>query len=504
MSIDSVDDNESPCEKALRNPLVLQNIFKFLPTGLLLSSCSLVNKSWNNQTRTFIRDNRICTVVTTGSTDGTFCQFLNSLDEFCGQITKTGRIVPFNSLIFNFVEEGKGRQCALYSSPSTDEQLNIHNLKSQLKLLHLDIDLHSSWYHCRVHKPMNVLLRDNSDQLRSLKLEGIMTLEKAGWDPNFPHLKFLSISSGTLGGRGALVGMKLDIVRRVLDSAPNLNRLVAKDLDTLRTVPENKYKLLEEIEFTCTLEGDAILYDKIMAAKPRLKTLRIFPLFSSDRQSDQQQSFDATLEKLLQTYHQSLRTVSIVGAYEGFGRLSHPSLVNLSKFRMEPLHEVKKAEFYNTLSAIDYANQMPRLEEAEFVPPVAEWRPGNGDAVVQGCGSTVRKLTLTINSAASNLPFFARTFPNISCLKIICTLLAGGIPFSEIWELWPRLEELEVSGDCLILRDSYDAEFCGIHPEEAKILREKDDEYLKTVNIVPIRPSILTMKSKSDAFHDVQ
>ena len=64
-----------------------------------------------------------------------------------------------------------------------------------------------------------------------------------------------------------------------------------------------------------------------------------------------------------------------------------------------------------------------------------------------------------------------------------------------IWELWPHVEELETTGRNQVLRKYFDSEFCGIHPEEAEELRKKDYEYLKAVNIVPIRHCILTTKS---------
>ena len=43
---------------------------------------------------------------------------------------------------------------------------------------------------------------------------------------------------------------------------------------------------------------------------------------------------------------------------------------------------------------------------------------------------------------------------------------------------------------------NYDPEFLGIHEQEAKLLGQKDEDFLRTVHIVPIRPSLLTMPSK--------
>ena len=41
------------------NPIILRNILKYFPTGFLLSSVSLVCKTWNRVSRTFIRNHRL-------------------------------------------------------------------------------------------------------------------------------------------------------------------------------------------------------------------------------------------------------------------------------------------------------------------------------------------------------------------------------------------------------------------------------------------------------------
>ena len=53
-----------------------------------------------------------------------------------------------------------------------------------------------------------------------------------------------------------------------------------------------------------------------------------------------------------------------------------------------------------------------------------------------------------------------------------------------------------MKGEDVTLTKNYDADFCGIHEEEAVELREMDEEYLRTVQIVSIPPALLTMKRK--------
>ena len=44
---------------ALRVEVILRETFKYLPAKVLLMPCSLVNKFWNKEARTFIRDYEI-------------------------------------------------------------------------------------------------------------------------------------------------------------------------------------------------------------------------------------------------------------------------------------------------------------------------------------------------------------------------------------------------------------------------------------------------------------
>ena len=412
-------------EEALGNHLILRRIFQHLPTGFLLSSCSLVNKSWNNEARTFIRDYRKCTVGITGKTD----EFLKHLDQFCGQIADNGRIVPFNSFKSN-----NGYLCRL---DSNYEEFTTPNLRSQIKLFHLDIDCRSSLTQCHVHKPLFDLLQHKINQLQSLK-----------------------------------------------------------------------------IEFTLTQPGDddAKFFNKIIEAKPQLKMLCISVLKSSsilfpadiDHPAHQEPGLHTTLEKFLQVFHQSLRTISIVGPYQGFGRLSHPPLVNLSRFRMDRSGELEdRSLLYKNISTIVFANKMPRLGAVEFVAPMIRRDPDSNWAPTKNSCTTVRNLELTYSSPGDPLlHFFRNIFPNVSSLKIICG--TGIPPLRKICALFRRLEELDISAERSTLRDSFDSDFCGMHPEEVKLLREKDEEYLKTVNIVPTAYSILSMKSKAIvlAFHN--
>ena len=86
-------------------------------------------------------------------------------------------------------------------------------------------------------------------------------------------------------------------------------------------------------------------------------------------------------------------------------------------------------------------------------------------------------------------------FPNLRCLEI-CLDEPGRqyFPFRQIWSSLQLLEELTISGK---LKGNFDAEFCGIYPQEATLLRREDDEYLRTVNIVPLFSPVTHVRGKA-------
>ena len=95
----------------------------------------------------------------------------------------------------------------------------------------------------------------------------------------------------------------------------------------------------------------------------------------------------------------------------------------------------------------------------------------------------------------------ATLFPNLRSLCLCdSNNFTKGDAFRHIWRWLPSLEKLDMSIALeidLFPNSNFDAEFCGLYEEEAAYLREKDDTYLKTVNIVPPFPPINYMRGKT-------
>ena len=77
-------------------------------------------------------------------------------------------------------------------------------------------------------------------------------------------------------------------------------------------------------------------------------------------------------------------------------------------------------------------------------------------------------------------------------LKFLDVAIRVAFP-PDLWSRWSYLEEISFT---LLPPLTLDSVFCGIHAEEATELKGKSVEYLKSVHIVPVRPSLAHLTSK--------
>ena len=276
-------------QKALRNGLILQKIFSNIPTKLLVSSCSLVNKTWNTEVRKFIRDNRKCTVVrNTWSISP--CKLLEDLDTLCSQIVSKGRIIPFNCLQLHFYKDDNdsisgyrisGSRCPGFLPPY---RLNL-NL-SNMKLKHLEL-LGGRFIQadCIFHKPLRALLQRRCHELRSLKTDCIGLFqgvynEAWDWSPHFPQLELLDLGKVFGPKNDESLPAKKEIVDWLLSSAPNLQTIVIGKMSALKTVSEEilvdiQLKLPDSFEIQCENDEEVGLLQIISEKASGLSELHV-------------------------------------------------------------------------------------------------------------------------------------------------------------------------------------------------------------------------------------
>ena len=188
--------------------------------------------------------------------------------------------------------------------------------------------------------------------------------------------------------------------------------------------------------------------------------------------------------------------------------LSHfrfPALVNLKDLTI--FTGVTTDEILYVLQSINYPTMMPVLETVEVLDReegemlyVNPW--GNNGAIPvpsrNYCPSaTVKKLFLEFDVDKTSLEVCGRIFPNVSRLSLSQMMTeAGGIPYEDLWAHLSQVEILEITKAYMELGENLDAAFLGINQEEVDLLRKMDDKSLETMNIVPVRSSILTMRRK--------
>ena len=526
---------ESLWNQVFQNPIILSHIFQFFPTSSLLKRYSLVNKFWNKEVRTFVRDHRKCSALRPTSVENE-CEFLQKLDELCCLITEHGRVIPYNSLKLSM----PWHLCEDLQHPSW---LAFGDFKSELKIKYLDIHwffTHSS--DCSVHHSLMALLRRNAPHLKRLKIEeAAPQFEKMLTESPFPLLEEIFIYRKSHYDE-ALAADK-QILLKLLESAPNCKKIRVSDYRTLCTaVPQDKYGLLTELECSGSLYGNTFGYESllpkvmedIIAKNPAVKKLRIRPpvatitglqLFSltedmkavlAENYAKKGSVFKTILLQSLQRFRQSLRTISIQRRYP-LAQLPSPSLLNVRKLVLKDDLLVSEGteRFWTLIVSADLARRMPRLIELKIIISTLHLNvlPGlleESSVVWPDCdhvpdGSTyyecgrIRKLTLDLQVKQIEFSRIRSFFPNVKSLELIMEFGhhtgSDPLPISQVSECWPDLEELNIHGAYNFLGRNYDADFCGVHEEEAEMLRTADDDYLKAVHIVPTRPCLLTMQS---------
>ena len=351
---------EHSAAEALRNPLILHQIFKFFKTGFLLSSCSLVDATWNREARSFIRDNRECTAKFRKET--CLCSFISGLNELCESTRKCNRIVPLNKLKIDMEFELDD------IPPNYPHFMKETHLTSSLHLKYLNI------FDCAT--PNNVfpcvkpvllnLLWHSAAELRVLQLNEFNFLERT-YGPgtfHFPKLdEFYMNLTNPSQHPGAFrtpnfIRMRKS-VRKIMEHAPKLARIRTRGPWSVEMIPPEMYRLLYELQFRMEEAEGLILYRKILTERPMLRKLGIVCGHIVLDGNDLESRYYCVLESLLQTYAQSLQTIEIETT-KPFPQLSYPPLVNVTSFKLTLRNSTfeRLREFINSFG---FRRSMPAL-----------------------------------------------------------------------------------------------------------------------------------------------
>ena len=240
-----VINDEDPVKSALRNELILQEIFNFLPLKTLLLATE-IDKFWNFQVRTYFRDHRKCTAFVSA------CCQLEELDQALAGMT----IVPFNSLSIKLRPHAE----PIYYRPDpmdpTDTMkppgptsLLYRNLFTKLKLKHLSISGDYDDFWCPLPVLIFRLLTRKTGELKDLSFYELSTefvelcSAKDKFEfPQLEELQLLNLNDWTDNNDEGLL-------RKILDGAPKLNGIIHNGSQKILTIlPETKFNFLKQFE----------------------------------------------------------------------------------------------------------------------------------------------------------------------------------------------------------------------------------------------------------------
>ena len=459
-----------------------------------------------------------------------FCQHFQDLDQLCAQMVAEGRVVPFNSIRMHTDHRAdnclkkRARNGIIYKHLSTHFQLKY-------------FEAGSSEYNprCSAHRQIYAWLqKDKSQQLKSLELQSVRFLENLfdskNERPEFVQLEKICISKMFFSSDASKDKL---VLAQLLQSVPNLKKFDVKRVKGLEVIPEDKYELLSKFKFQYRSREDDALFQRMAERSLRPTDLEIAlpdrdnnPYNRLSDVKDLCRIFVRTMSPLLFACHQSLKNLTITGIFP-----------NISRFPLLPMSNLAKVKIINPTSlqsvlAIDFNKIMPKLEEIEL--RMEEWDSDDEEAEYDrqwfgdvGWCSWKKKITSFVkkewpessNPNRRTLPFssnstsrlkltFCSADIDLSPLKFLAPNITSleldlfQPPylyeiFSEIWDFWPRLELVKIKGSGGEHERNYDADFCGIHEEEASYLRGQGEEFLKAIHIVPTKPSPLTMTSES-------
>ena len=242
-------------QDALRNSLILNQIFSFLPTRFLLHHSSLVNRLWCEESRKFIRDYRGCTVRISHESEAK--PFVLILKKFSECLSQANMAVPYSGISVAMMEmKQKGSwSCFNPSHPGSchsdddyDKLCASISSSRYVKLQYLSLDLDSvDCFHCSKHwSSLAKVLRFMSGKIEHLNViqgSSLLTVDVDLMSSStvFPKLEILKID---------LESLKSDTVlfNKIINSAPNLKQIShdksQNSIELLRLLPQEKFHLV--------------------------------------------------------------------------------------------------------------------------------------------------------------------------------------------------------------------------------------------------------------------
>ena len=528
---------------------IIRKIFLELPKHDLLS-CSLVNKAWYKESRSVMMEFREVSISTPGDTP---CAYLIWLNE---ELKRSDTIL-LNGLCIRIVENE--HDCLGRINIHKHYEAILSKLKVKYLTIDWDPEIpwmaDVSWedllmvlgvqkkMFCPAVQLITELLKKTPNELEELhvtrlplwarlftsedKEEGKVVLSKlkilevSSYDTHLNETEVATRAMWEPGNPDPILPRPM--IPDLIAVAPNLQEL-RKDIDPGddidEALPARLSHLIKNVYFSPTEPAEELPYEKLARRNLQLNTVWAFlrvvnhlnrscwlalkQMLISSQNSLERFDFDAYIGSMLRPLNipalPNLRDVTLSIDFGPWATQVRAELLHLNFTKIFPNVETVELNPY-TRRISDFVDFRESFNEEDEANPVDQH---GGESKTARIKEVLVSLCIQEDdedyvSYISMLGYIFQLFPQT--VELFLQLHSWDIPYEYIWT--SAASFTMVSLDYRHLPDEsdqalvdLDAQFCGVSPEEMALLREMDDEYLKTVNIVPIKASVVN-SSKS-------
>ena len=519
----------------------MAKIFKNLDT-LDLVRCSRVNKLWFREARKLLKSQRVYARPRYSYP----CGDLKRFDRFLKKIQPHD--ILYNGLYLQFdnwhwkcsPEAGCEKYYDNKQGCEVAKNISYRNVLNKLPLKYLKIN----WCdpgrleECPAALVVPEILVSHGETLKEIEIEEGPYVD--GWlfdDDDLRSRELWMPKLKSLKGKPLeYPAFEADAVLPLIRNAPNLeDLLVCVSSKEMRAglVPKSRYKIIKSLSFEWLSARDLAAYADFACTGPELRFLILqdynydrgrilFPDDSNDDDSDGDADEEEQLgwqifQRLLQSSRESLEMIRIpMRDLANEVNLDWHVFPNVTLLALEiPLEAITTESYiHELLFKYDFKTRFPNLATVKFVNPrprgslfstlyedVKVTQESQLSLVPADPCTIVRKLTLNHHATIFSLEYCAALFPHLTDLDVCSDKDRVQVPYGKIWGAFPNLEALYAREPLWWQADArtvnYDADFLGIFEDEAKELRSMDLKAVTNMHIVPIKPSILAMKSKN-------
>ena len=411
-------------------------------------------------------------------------------------------IVPVNGISIDFDEAGHPPSICVGEKENIGEYYSQILDRIQVKFLEIDwrcesYDIPANAGNCPALKLIRKIFKERFSALEELSIRHLPPYIQLYSPSDITEGRILSRRLRILEFSETIKTTSLQIILDLMRAAPNLEELrLTSPTSNLEFMPVEKLHLIKEYRF------DSISIEQIVRFADTNPKLRKFTIEAPLSYFYANQLCDA-MKKILISSRQTLEILEIdlfiVSLFLKWN-LAEP-FEKLENLFISVDFSPPAARLRDSLKYVNFSRLFPALksvvavenEHHEHEIPYYESNLPR-EACRAEPATTITELCAIGFLDEDRVGYFRNVFPQVITFEARGDGFGLG-PYEHIWKCWPMLKNVKVFEFDLDNETNLDAQFCGIHAEEAAELQEKDEEYLNMINIVPIRPAVTCLQS---------